>query len=1658
MSTTVDERVVSMKFDNKQFESNVQTSLGTLDKLKSSLKLDGAAKGFENIDSVSRRINFNPLSAGVETVKAKFSALEVMAVTALANITNSAVNAGKRLVSAFTVEPIKSGLEEYETQINAVQTILANTQSKGTTLDEVNAALDELNTYADKTIYNFTEMTRNIGTFTAAGIDLKTSTSAIQGIANLAAVSGSNAQQASTAMYQLSQALAAGSLKLQDWNSVVNAGMGGQVFQDALKKTAETHGVNVDAMIKKEGSFRESLKEGWITTEILTETLSKMTKSGAAEYLSELTGISQDQITATQEAVASNKDGSASYEELAEKMAETGKVSKEDALEILNMADTAEDAATKVKTFSQLLDTLKEAAQSGWTQTWEILIGDFEEAKELWTGVSDYFSEVINKSAEARNNMLEGWAKGGGREMAIQSFKNAFEGLLSVINPVKEAFREVFPRTTSKQLLEITKRIQEFTKKMKLSEDQQKKLKSAFKGLFSVIDIGVTFIKKFIGGIAELIGHVSGAGDSILDVAGNLGDLLSGFRDNIKESDVFGKAIDKVVGFLKNGIDKVKEFYGILKEKIHFPSMDDFLNLMVSILGVAQKIGSKIGEVFSTIGKKLATVLNFDNLSKGLSLANGGLLTTVLLSLKKAISGGGLGESLSKLLHPIESIKDALTPVTSVLDEVKGCLEAWQNDIKANTLRKIATAVAILVASLFVLSLIDQDKLTSSLMAITALFGDLILAMDSFNLIDSPSKGAGKTAGIMIAISVGVLILASAVKKLSGLSWEDLAKGLSGTVVLLYVLSECVKDKLSNTKGLVSAGIGMIAFAAGIKILASAVTTLSALSWEELAKGMSSTVILIYTLSACMEKLTHTKGLVSAGIGLIAFATGIKILTSSVIALSSLSWEDLAKGLSGTVVLIYTLSSCMEKLTHTKGLVSAGIALIAFAAGIKILTSSVMVLSSLSWEGLAKGLSSTVIMIYTLSACLEKLTHTKGLVSAGIALIAFAASMKILVSAIQSMASMSWMEIAKGLSALAVSLYGLVIALNVAKGTLSGAAALLVASVALSVLASVLVKLGSLSWGEIAKSLIALAGAIAILAVAALACSVIIPEMLALGAALALMGIGIAAVGAGIALISLGLSTLAVTGAAGATAFVGALMIIVTGLISLIPAIILGIASIITAVCQAIIMCAPAIGLALIALVTTLCQVLVTCVPTIVDAALQLLAALLLAFVDYSPTIVQAGADLIVNLLKGIADNIPNIASAAVDIIGTLLRTIGEQIPEIVNAGVDLMVNLINGLADGLEENAEKVHDAMVNLVQSLIMAFCELLGIHSPSTVFAGFGGNIIEGLINGIKGLISKPIQLIKDLGGKLISAIGDKVSGFLSKGKDLIVGLAKGIKSKASDVKAKVTSVVSGAVNTISSKAGEFLSKGKDLAAKLGNGIKSKLSDVKSKAKSIASGALDAVKDKMSSFADVGKNMMEGLGSGIKNAASKVVDKAKGVVKSALDGAKKLLGIKSPSREFKKIGKYVDEGFVIGLDTYKNRVYNSAMHVGQASIDGVSKAIASISNTIDEGIDSQPTIRPVIDLDDVTNGISSIDDMMSQKRSMAVLANVGSISSMMNKRQNGTNDDVISAINRLGNKLDNVSGNTYTVNGVTYDDGSNISNAVRDLIRATRVERRA
>jgi tape measure domain-containing protein len=1322
MSKTIDERVVSMQFDNKQFESNVKTSMSTLDKLKQSLNFNGMSKGLEEINASARKLDFSGISNGIDTVKTKFSYLQATIQHQINNIVDSAVSAGKRISSAFTIEPIKSGFEEYETQINAVQTILANTESKGSTLKDVNGALDELNHYADKTIYNFTEMTRNIGTFTAAGVDLDTSVSAIKGIANLAAVSGSNSQQASTAMYQLSQALAAGTVKLQDWNSVVNAGMGGQVFQDALKETARVHGIKIDDMIKKEGSFRETLQKGWLSSEILTETLSKFTGDLNEKQLKSM-GYTDEQIK-----------------------------------KIMKMGKTANDAATKVKTFTQLMDTLKEAAQSGWTQSWEILVGDFEEAKKLWTSASDYFSDAINKSAEARNNLLEGWAKGGGRKMAIEAITNAFKGLLGIIKPIKEAFREVFPRMTSKQLLEITKNIRDLTRHFKLSSTQTKNLKSTFKGLFSVVDIGVTFLKELASGIVRLIGSFTGLGDGVLGVTGSIGDWLSGVRDSIKETDVFGKSIDGMVKFLQNGIDKFKQFASFIAEKIQMPGFEEFLKLMQGIWNIIQKVGSKISEIGSSIGSVIAGAFRNGDINSALDIVNSGIFTGILLGLNKFI--GGLTDAFSDVGGFLDKIK-------GILDGVKGSLEAWQQQLKAGTLLKIAGAIALLAGSLVVLSMIDPERLTNALGAITVLFGNLMGALAIFDKIDGSYSKVSKASTLMIAMSISILLLASAMKKIADLSWSDIGKGLTGLVGLTSILVAAAKIMSSENKTVVKGAGQMILMAAALKIMVSVLKGLSSLSWEGLGKGLTGVAGILLTFVGFQKLMSmiDSKKMISSSTSLLIMGAAMQIFASVCKKFESISWEGLGKA-GAAIGGILALAAGFTLLSgYSSKLIKSSVALVIIGAAMEIFADVCKKFGALQWESLGKA-GAAIGGILALAAGFTLLSGlSSGMLKSVVSLTIMAGAMEIFADVCQKFGSMDWESLGKagaaigGLLALAA---GFTLLSGLSQGIIKSSASLLIMAAALRVFVPVMTTLGSMSWESIAKGLLTIAGAFAIIGVAGAVLAPVVPAILGLAGSLVLIGVATLTVGAGLMAISAGLTALATVTASAATAIVASLTIIITGIINLIPAIAQKIGEAIIVLCEVIAKGVPAIGEAIRAIIVTLVKVLVECVPMIVEGALVLVTKVLASLASHIQDIVGSIMQIIIGVINGIANNMPALIKAVVNLIGSLFKGVIEALNGINTDGLLKAIagiGMLTGIMIALSTLAALVPSAMVGVL-ALGVLIAEL------SAVLAAVGG---LAQIPGLKWLISE--------GGNLLQAIGTAIGQFIG---GIVGGIAVGVTS--------------------------------------------------------------------------------------------------------------------------------------------------------------------------------------------------------------------------------------------------------------------------------------
>ena len=880
MSEVIDNRVLEMRFDNRQFESGVATTLSTLDKLKQKLNLSGASKGLEDVGMAAKGIDLSGLGAGIQTVQAKFSALGVMGATVLVNLTNQAYSAGKKISSALTLQPLKDGFAEYETQMDAVQTILANTQKDGTNIAQVNAALDELNTYADKTIYNFTQMTRNIGTFTAAGVKLDTSVKSIQGIANLAAVSGSTSQQASTAMYQLSQAIAAGSVKLQDWNSVVNAGMGGQVFQDALIRTSEHLQTGAKAAIAAKGSFRESLQEGWITTEVLTQTLEQL--STAADTTEE-------------------------YEAAVKKFVDQG-YTQEEAKQMADLARTAGNAATKVKTFSQLIDTLQEALGSGWTKSWQLIIGDFEEAKELWTGVSDTLSDMINKSADARNDLIQGWVDLGGRSSMIESFKNSFVALGKVITPIREAFRDIFPKTTSEQLYNITENVRKFTEKLIISDSNAEKLKTTFKGIFSVLDIGIEAMKSGVKGIQKLASHFKGFNFDLLDTANSFGEYLINLRQSVIDGNLFDKVVSKIIDTLSTGISKVKEFGKSLKQSAdESMTLQGIAGFLQGFFGVIKGIGSAVVNVFEDIGKTISKAFGKGNMFE---VFNSGLFSGFLVLINNFVNT--LSDTFENMSF-LESVQD-------ILGGVKDTLEAYQKNLQADTLLKIAGAVGVLAAALFVIATIDSDKLGASLLSVGTLFVELTGAMAVLSKIDSgstkPLSGiVSSLASIvktvqMIGLTAAVVILAGAMKILATLDWDGIEKGLVGVAGLVAILVSAAKLMNTESKSITKFAGQMILMSVAIGALTAVGKYIASMSWDEMKKGGAGILGLTTILmTACKIMDTDSRSITKFAGQMILMSAALAALIPTIKSFGGMSWTAIGKGLTviGTSLLEFSI-------------------------------------------------------------------------------------------------------------------------------------------------------------------------------------------------------------------------------------------------------------------------------------------------------------------------------------------------------------------------------------------------------------------------------------------------------------------------------------------------------------------------------------------------------------------------------------------------------------------------------------------------------------------------------------------------------------------------------------------------------------------------------
>lgn len=1009
------------------------------------------------------------LEGGVTAVSGKFIALTTIAVTALSNITNRAINAGTAWVKSFSTAPIMDGLNEYQTTLQSIQTVQANTDAP---LSEVEASLKRLNDYSDTTIYNFGEMAKNVGTFTAAGVDLKTSVASIQGIANIAALSGSSSQQAATAMYQLSQAISSGKVGLQDWNSVVNAGMGGKKLQNALAQTAIAMGDIDEASVKLVGpmkkleingqSFRESImakpgQESWLSSDILVNTLASLDGRFSVAY---------QKAQLTEQGVRKFTDAQikANMAEARANLEKKNGVKFSDAQykELLKMANASTKAAQDVKTLGQVFDIAKETIGSGWAASFKSIFGGLDESKKTFTAMSNGLGDIIRKNALARNTLLASWKEMGGRKVLIKGLKNAWDALLGVAKPIRAAFRDIFPAQTAEGLVALTKKFAEFTRGLIPSKDTMRNIRDIAGGVFAVFHIGIQIVSAIAGALRHLFEIVGGGNGNFLDFAGGIGENIKAFDAFLQKSGIiktffnsianliavplallkgFGSILGAIFdGFNPDVAEKVGETVGDVGSRLSGfgPIIQRIGDFFVAVGRIAGKIAGKIGEALSGVGDLIAGAFTPESFGKTLDVINTGLLAAIVLLIKNFFAKG---VSIDLTGGLFDGIKETL-------GEATGALQNMQANLKANILLKIGAAIGVLALSLLILSGIEPNALKSALLAMTAGFGLLIGAMVAM------MKFLGAVGVIQIyaissamtKLALAILILALAIKVFASMEIGDLARGLVGMAGALFIIQKALIPLAAGSKGMAKASFSLILLGTALNIIAIALKIFASMSWEEMGRGLA--------------------GLTGA---LLALSIGLK-------AMPPLNAE--------------------------------AVTLIALAVAINLIGVALKLFATMSWQEMGKGMAILASSLTIISLALRSMP--KGILLQAIALNFVASALIVLAGALKIMGNFKPGQIVKSLILLGGALAILAIGLKVMQGSLIGAAALVVTAGALAILVPVLVALGAMSWEMIIKSLVALAGVFIVLGAAAYVLAPLTGVILGLSAAILLIGAGLA--------------------------------------------------------------------------------------------------------------------------------------------------------------------------------------------------------------------------------------------------------------------------------------------------------------------------------------------------------------------------------------------------------------------------------------------------------------------------------------------------------------------------------------------------------------------
>ena len=1452
MARAIDQKIVQMKMDDSDFSSKVQSVLS---------KFGDLTKGFQRVNSSNVKNASNSigeiadkaggstsamarLEAATTSIANKFTVMGQVGQAAIANIANRLVDLGLKITKEATVQPLIDGYNEYANKLQSINVIMNNVP--GAKLADVKDTLSQLNTYADQTIYSFEDMTTNMGTFTAAGVGLKDSATAIEGIGNLAASSGSTTQQMSMAMYQLSQALAAGKVGLQDWNSVVNAGMGGQKFQKALSQTAKELGHGRNEAV----SFRDSLQDGWLTSEVLLKTLNKFKNDKSMQ-----------------------------------------------------------EAATQVKTFSDLIDTTKEGLGSAWAQVWENIIGDSKEAPQLWTGIANAIQKPITAMDNYNKNTSKAFHDLGGRQAVINGLTNVFKNLGKVVSTIGSAFKDIFPAPTAKQLVAMAQGFEKFTQTLKISKTDLTNIHDTFKAFFSLIKLGTNIVKMAAGAIAKLIPN--NLLSMVLEVTGALGRFILSAESGKANFGVFTGIINKFKAAMQ-GANKVLDEGGSL--------VDFFVEKMKQMGPTVKDITDRIGSMFGGMFAKLKASFSGGSIDPSKMIAAGGI-GAIALFVKKL---SGTFEDLADFFKKGGPMQGIISGAKSVLGGLSDSLNAFTASVKTKAILAIAGAMAALALALKVLSTIDAKDVFKSLEMLAAMLFAMNVSLTSLSKISG---------------SVGRALVAAAALNLLALAVDEI-------VVAVYAFGKMKPDEFIQ---------GMA--------------------------GMAGTImIMVAALSAMSQNVPKT---VTTAASLVLLAGAVDMIALAVVGLGLIPASAALQGVSAVTVLLGALAIFIKVVEGAKFRMSTALSVVAIAAAVNMLTVPIIALGYLDFNKIATGILALGAILLELGVFAQIAGGAKT-GSAAVTLVAMSAAIGVITVALAGLARISFDDLVKGIGAIAVVMVTLALAMTMAKGGIGGAVAITIMAGALNVLIPPLLVLSKLSMTELITGLTGLAGVFIILGVAGYALQPVVPALIGLGGAIALIGAGAALAGVGLSAFAIGLGLLATTGAGAIYAIGATISGLVDVMIELTPKF-------------------QALG---IAWLHALIDAITTQIPYILQAFAKMMLSILDVLNQYAPAILQRFLDLVFALLDVITANIGTLVTKVSEFLIAFAKALGDNAEPLLQAGIQLMIKLINGMANALRDNQNQIVDGVMNAVEAVVEII--ITALTKVMTVLfgwiPGFKGTI-EGAGKNAKEALRGAFgidEVASDKGQKAVDAVNGKKKPMNDAGVTLANAAKDGMNTlNASGIGGKKGGDFANGVGGQKGNAwnnGSLLAQGaRNGAQGVGldgtgsnkgqefvNGLWRKGGDANGAGQHVANQGKDGASsgDYYGKGQDAGQGYVNGIGS-YGGTGGPAWQAGSLLAQSALQGLQKKQRSNSPSKATRKLGVDYGDGYALGIDDRQSSVVDSAQSLASQALSVMADAGDQINKTLEDNMNLEPTITPVIDASNLDSPGIDLNGSMSKSR---------------------------------------------------------------------------